>query len=193
MRTLGLALITVGFLGGALFAVLDREVRWGGFVPFLVAGVAGVILAQVAIRRAAREVTRVEADFQTLEVRLRRIVQDVTALDEAKATTDVYDLSGRIDQGLPTEILAFVDARRTLGTAWGPQVYADVMSHFAAGERYLNRVWSTSVDGYVDEAHASLSRAREEFALALETFEAAKRASSPAMAGGISPRRGPRA
>ena len=34
---------------------------------------------------------------------------------------------------------------------FGMQNYADVMSNFAAGERYINRVWSASTDGYVDE------------------------------------------
>ena len=37
------------------------------------------------------------------------------------------------------------------------------MSAFAAGERYLNRVWSASADGYVDEAREYIERAREQF------------------------------
>ena len=45
------------------------------------------------------------------------------------------------------------------------------MSKFAAGERYLNRVWSTAADGYIDEAHASLSRSRQQFDEALVAFE----------------------
>ena len=34
---------------------------------------------------------------------------------------------------------------------------------FAAAERYLNRVWSASTDGYIDEAHTYLGRSREQF------------------------------
>ena len=35
---------------------------------------------------------------------------------------------------------------------FGLQTYADIMSEFAAGERYINRVWSASADEYDNEA-----------------------------------------
>jgi hypothetical protein len=41
------------------------------------------------------------------------------------------------------------------------------MNPFSAGERYLNRVWSTSTDGYIDEAHEYLGRSHEQFEDAL--------------------------
>ena len=46
---------------------------------------------------------------------------------------------------------------------FGIQNYADVMSNFAAGERYINRVWSASTDGYVDEVREYLERAHRQF------------------------------
>ena len=46
---------------------------------------------------------------------------------------------------------------------FGLQSYADVMSAFAAGERYINKVWSASTDGYVDEVHNYLDRATQQF------------------------------
>ena len=46
---------------------------------------------------------------------------------------------------------------------FGLQNYADVMSNFAAGERYINRVWSASTDGYEDEVRHYLQRARDQF------------------------------
>jgi len=45
----------------------------------------------------------------------------------------------------------------------GLQAYADVMSSFAAGERYLNRVWSASADGYIDEVNAYMEKAQAQF------------------------------
>jgi hypothetical protein len=42
------------------------------------------------------------------------------------------------------------------------------MSCFAAGERYLNRVWSASADGYVDEVNAYLDKAQAQFAESLD-------------------------
>ena len=46
---------------------------------------------------------------------------------------------------------------------FGLQVYADVMSAFAAGERYVNRVWSASADGYRHEAITYLHKAATQF------------------------------
>jgi hypothetical protein len=39
------------------------------------------------------------------------------------------------------------------------QRYADVMSRFATAERLINRSWSASVDGYVDEVWSCTERA----------------------------------
>ncbi len=44
----------------------------------------------------------------------------------------------------------------------GMQRYADIMSPFANGERLLNRAWSASADGYVDEVRSCIAGARAE-------------------------------
>jgi hypothetical protein len=44
------------------------------------------------------------------------------------------------------------------------------MSNFAAGERYINRVWSASTDGYVDEVNLYLDRALRQFREAHEHY-----------------------
>jgi hypothetical protein len=46
-----------------------------------------------------------------------------------------------------------------------------VMSAFAAGERYINRVWSASTDGYIDEVRSYLERATQQFGEARSLFE----------------------
>ena len=48
------------------------------------------------------------------------------------------------------------------------------MSCFAAGERYLNRVWSASAGGYIDEVNAYLDKAQEQFADSLEKIQQLK-------------------
>jgi hypothetical protein len=57
---------------------------------------------------------------------------------------------------------------------FGMQNYADVMSNFAAGERYINRVWSASTDGYADEVILYLERARDQFNEAHQHFHKLK-------------------
>ena len=49
------------------------------------------------------------------------------------------------------------------------------MSNFAAGERYINRVWSASADGYDHEARTYLEKAANQFQDAQQQLiEAAK-------------------
>jgi hypothetical protein len=81
-------------------------------------------------------------------------------------------LSECIGREFPRDLDAFVQARESVAHRFGLQAYAEVMNPFAAGERYLNRVWSTSTDGYVDEAHRYIDMAREQFESALAEFRA---------------------
>jgi hypothetical protein len=49
------------------------------------------------------------------------------------------------------------------------------MSQFAAGERYINRVWSASADGYDAEARNYLERAASQFRDARQHLQSADR------------------
>ena len=80
---------------------------------------------------------------------------------------DVYDVHGRIDDDLREDLREVADARMALVPLYGMQRYADLMTQFASSERYVNRTWSASADGYVDEvwksfelATAQMKRAR---------------------------------
>ena len=172
MRPIGLALVTVGFLVGALASVMDPDhIQLSWFVPAAVVAALGVGLARFASYREKSDTARVEANFQALDASLGRIVENVTKLDADKESIDVYDLPPRIDELFLTDVETFVEARESIAHVWGSQAYADVMSPFAAGERYLNRVWSTAADGYIDEAHEYLGRSRVQLAEALEKLE----------------------
>jgi len=76
-----------------------------------------------------------------------------------------------IDRRFRDDLFAFADARRSMIVLFGLQAYADIMSAFAAGERYLNRVWSASTDGYVDEVLQTIDRAHEQFVEARRLFD----------------------
>lgn len=171
MRGLGYTLITLGFLGASYVSVRQAEgVPVVGYLVGLAIGVAGIVLVRIALHReASHEETLVE-NLGTIEASLGEIVAKVDALDDRKDEVNVYDLRHEIDREFPTHLDDFVLARESIGHSFGLQAYADVMNPFAAGERYLNRVWSTSTDGYVDEAHTYLGMAREQFEEALAVF-----------------------
>jgi hypothetical protein len=171
MRGFGYVLITGGFLAGAFFAV--RQVEGLPVAPFLAAlaaGIAGVVIVRRAIRGAARHEDRLTADFATLGGSLERLVAAAETLEREQDAVGVYDLRHRIDGDLVGDLAAFAAARESIAVSYGLKAYAEVMSHFAAGERHLNRVWSASTDGYVDEAREYLARGREQLADALAAF-----------------------
>jgi hypothetical protein len=78
-----------------------------------------------------------------------------------------------IDDKLRNDLQRFADARESMVHLFGLQVYADIMSSFAAGERYINRVWSASADGYDVEAARYLEKAAKQFAGTQQQLSAA--------------------
>ena len=169
MKSLGYILITLGFLGASYFSVLDtEEVAWSMVIPSLLVGLVGVALVQMSRRSQSTATDTVRTNIGKLEESLARIVDKATQLDADKESINVYDVHDRIDDDFMTDLDIFVENRESIGHAFGLQSYANVMTHFATAERYLNRCWSASSDGYTDEVNAYLTRAKDQFTQALE-------------------------
>ena len=127
-------------------------------------------MVRVAARQESTHADTIKSNLGTIDKSLESIVDKVRRLDDGKTEIDVYDLRHRIDEEFPDDLDAFVQARQSIVHSYGLQAYADVMNPFAAGERYLNRVWSASADGYIDEAHTYATKARKQFESTLEVY-----------------------
>lgn len=171
MKTIGFLLITVSFLAGSLVAVIHKDnVQWGYFVPAIIIGAVGIVLVHSHHRKGSRSEKKLTADLQDIKTSLTRVVENLTTLNTEQQSMDPYDVRHRIDELFIDDLAAFAQARESLAHAYSLQAYADVMSHFASGERYLNRVWSASADGYVDEITAYLDKAQTQFTEALSNI-----------------------
>jgi len=169
MKTIGYVLITFSFLAGALIAVIDKlNVQWRYFVPTIIIGAIGIFLVHHHERATSRSEKKLTANLQDIKTSLTRVVENLTQLNAEKQSIDPYDMRHRIDELFTDDLTIFADARESLAHVHSLQVYADVMSLFASGERYLNRVWSASADGYIDEVTTYLDKAQIQFAEALE-------------------------
>jgi len=167
MKPLGYALIVAGFLSSSYFTVIQAQgVPIAPFLVALAVGIVGVVVVRIALRREASHEETLAANMNVLEESLSQVVSLVDDLDDRKDQVNVYDLHNEIDRLFPAHLDRFVQARQSIAHRFGLQAYADVMNPFSAGERYLNRVWSASTDGYIDEAHTYLDMAREQFDLA---------------------------
>ncbi len=169
MRRFGFLLVTLGFLGGALASVLHEDtVRWEWFAAATLVGFAGVVLVRISRKLETRDVGRLTSSMQAIEQSLGRIAENMTRLNADKHAIDPYDVRHRIEELFADDLNTFIEARESIAHSYGLAAYADVMNCFAAGERYLNRVWSASADGYVDEINDYLDRAKEQFATSLD-------------------------
>ncbi len=178
-------MVTGGFVMAALATVVDVDVvRWLWYIPALAVGVAGV--AAIRIEDASRNKTEhhVASRIETVEGSLVNIVANIKKLNTEKHSINTYDMRHRIDEMLIADLEMFVDSRESIGHRYGLVAYGDVMSSFAAGERYLNRVWSASADGYIDEVNEYLEKAQEQFVDSLEKIRALKiNQTNPALSG----------
>ena len=169
MKTIALLLVFGAFLAGAFVAVLDpREVNWSWLVPALLIGVIGLWLSRKVHREEAHAGHRLAGNIELLGKSLDTILNRLESVNKEELPT--YEARFEIDRLFREELNTFADARESMVPVFGMQNYADVMSNFAAGERYINRVWSASTDGYVDEVNLYLGRALDQFREAHQHF-----------------------
>lgn len=165
-------IVVVAFLAGAYLASLDQEtINWTYFIPTLVLGVIGVFLLKSGEKAAAQDDSLLASDKQVLETSLKNILENLKQLDGRKDKVPTYDMRFEIDRIFREDLNNFADSRDSMKHLYGLMAYADIMSSFAAGERYLNRVWSASTDGYVDEVLKYVGKAHSQFEHALAEWD----------------------
>ena len=163
MKNLGYFLVAAGFLGGAFATSLHVEnVNWTLFGATAAAAAIGLFIYKRQVHALARSESVLESNRTELRESIANIVKDLGELNSDGLTKGAV-LRDRIDLKLRDDLRRFADARESMVHLFGLQVYADIMSHFAAGERYINRVWSASADGYDEEAETYLKRAAGQF------------------------------
>ena len=168
-------MVTFGFIAAALAAVVDEgAVRWLWYIPAIGLGVAGVATIRINDVRQSKTEHHVTANIEMVETSLARIADNISKLNSDKHSINTYDMRYRIDELFLEDLAMFVDARESIAHRYGLSAYADVMSCFAAGERYLNRVWSASADGYIDEVNAYLDKTQGQFVDSLEKIRQLK-------------------
>jgi hypothetical protein len=173
MKGIALFLITAGFLLGAIFSVLSVDtVDWLPYGIALFFGFAGIVLLRRGAKAGAGDEHHVAGNIDTLQASLDNICANLDALVGRREDIPPHEFRFEIDRHFRADLSAFAASREAMQHAFGLQAYADIMSAFAAGERYINRVWTASADGYVDEVMTYLDKARRQFDEAREAFVA---------------------
>ncbi|MDJ0750283.1 MAG: hypothetical protein QNJ11_12415 [Woeseiaceae bacterium] len=184
MKNLGYLLLAGGFLAGAFATSLDvQNVNWTMFAAAAFAAIVGLTIFKRQASAHARSDAVLENNRGELRESIDNIVRDLGEIAGDSAATGAA-LREAIDLKLRTDLRRFADARESMIHLFGLQTYADIMSSFAAGERYVNRVWSASADGYDDEAATYLVKAADQFEDAREQLQTAMQGGGEAQAAG---------
>lgn len=171
IRGLGAVCLVAGLLAATFFSVVRLDgVPWKEFSFGLGAALIGALLVRSTDEK--RGGGMLILNVQIIRSSLTMLSAKLRNLDPAKRERlGVFEIRHFIDRHLLHDLHRFLGARETLIYKHGLSDYARVMDAFAAGERALNRAWSASADGYVDEVNECLERARGRFEEALALVE----------------------
>ena len=160
MRAVALTIFYLGVTAGAFITVREAgSVNWMHYGAAVVLGVVGVVLVRMTSRSAVVDEAHVTASMQVVNDSLEAVARQIERLNQDREKIGVYGMHGRIDDDVMADVNRFVEVRETIITVHGLETYARTMDAFASGERALNRAWSASADGYIDEVWACLERA----------------------------------
>ena len=134
MKGLGYILLIAGFLAAAFITSLDVQVvDWPVFAVGAVLAIAGVVTIKRAQTGHARSATVLENNKGELRESIDNVVRDTEAFrDDALTGTALREA---IDIRLRNDLRRFAEARESMVHLYGLQVYADIMSSFAAFAR----------------------------------------------------------
>ena len=168
MKKLGYVFVFVGFVAASLVSVTDvLQVNWFHFGVFLIISIIGIFLIRSSEKKETMHEETLSTNMKAIDESLVRIVDDVKWIRSEIDPKKPQDVHQRIDERLPDHLERFIESRKTIGHVHGLQAYGHVMNYFATAERYLNRVWSASADGYIDEITEYMERSEQQFEEAL--------------------------
>jgi len=174
MKKLSFLLVALSFLAGSYLTSLDKEhVNWMYFIPVLLIGFASAFWFQKISSEENKHGDVLKNNKKILIESLNNIINNLSDLNGRKDKVPTYDMRFEIDKLFRDDLLNFAEARESMKHLFGLQHYADIMSSFAAGERYINRVWSASTDGYIDEVMMYVEKSYDQFQHAKEEFDTA--------------------
>ena len=182
-RWMGMILLYGGFLAASFVGVYDvdhaedhwKSVRWSWYLPGFLVGVMGVIVLRWTSHGEKTQAHRVESDMASIEQSLSNLVRLIGVINSDRDRIGVYEIAQRIDGDLMDDLGVFVDARESLIQRFDLGRYAELMNQFAASERNLNRAWSASVDGYIDETWICLDTAESRMTAAKQLLDSFSR------------------
>jgi len=143
-------------------------IAWPPYAGAVVMGLVGVVMLRLSKKRATADPAGQHVGLEQLRRSLANLVVEVQALTDGLPTMSPEAVVSWIDDRCVVHCNDFAENRDLMKERFGLAVFGEIMSEFASGERFLNRVWSAAADGYMEEAYRSVKTS-------LAFFQAAER------------------
>lgn len=134
-------------------------VPWLWYGLSMIVGLVGVVLLRKTAKSAQQDDGKVAQQFETITSSLATLTTNVSTLQNGLGDMSPRQSLEFIDRECAPAFGDFAESRNALIQRFGMQPYAEIMTQFASGERFINRAWSASADGYMNEAKSSVDRA----------------------------------
>ena len=168
MKKIGTLFIYIGTIAGLTAAARippHYDYFWASFGILLVG-----VLIKIIFTRKGNRITYASS-IEDLRTHLLSAFREIQSLRASREIIDLKNLHERIDRVVNDSLYNFGANAFSMKSMFGVSGYNNVMGHYALGERYVNRVWSATADGYLDEAFDYLEKAEPEFRDALATID----------------------
>ncbi len=134
-------------------------IPWLWYGLSMAVGLVGVVLLRSTAKSAEQEQGKVKQQFEVVQSSLAALTKNVSILSQKLGEMSPRQSLDFIDQECAPAFSDFAESRNALIQRFGMQHYAEIMTQFASAERFINRAWSASADGYMHEVQTSVDRA----------------------------------
>lgn len=151
--------MTVAMLGGATWPAPRWSIVAGGILILCV----GIAWARVAQKKRATAAAGASSEraVDVVKAALDQALSRTRALRSSAADAPFDQVTTECEAIVRECVERVAGQQESLSREFGFSGYAQVMTPFAAAERWLNRAWSAASDTHRPEVRASLDRAIE--------------------------------
>jgi hypothetical protein len=124
--------------------------------PVFLAGIGSIVVAIVLNRLSVSSKTKTDPSGKVVFVSAKKNIEEILgSLNTIAQNRDAVPLAQvvqQVDALLKNQVFDIVESRISIIQITGYGPYAEFMSDFAIGERFISRSWSAGVDKYKDES-----------------------------------------
>ena len=135
-----------------------RTINWLWYGLSAAVCIGGIVLIRAGKRESVGKSEKTESSLKQIKAHLGDLVNNTETMHTNFKDYTPREILNYIDDVLHDDFRGFADGRDSITAEFGLEVFAEVMTNFAAGERAINRAWSAAADGYVDEAAVCVER-----------------------------------